>query len=194
MRTDGKNISRGGNQAAARLFLSWIEREFARDRRFAAEVGVPEHVIVDTGHPNGRRMRDDAAFGDAHSAKNALLIETGQHFSARSRDVALDAACRFLIVTGAVRADDLESFLTQAKPVRQRVLQVTQPVVAETMEFAFTEDFRGLESIAMAGTVIARDGGREIVTPYDNCILIQPSLRHVGPGVTVVRLERVMDV
>ena len=194
MRTDGKNISRGGNQAAARLFLSWIEREFARDRRFAAEVGVPEHVIVDTGHPNGRRMRDYAGFGDAHSAKNALLIETGQHFSARSRDVALDAACRFLIVTGAVRAEDLESFLTQAKPVRQRVLQVTQPVVAETMEFAFTEDFRGLESIAMAGTVIARDGGREIVTPYDDGILIQPSLRHVGPGVTVVRLARVMDV
>ena len=102
---------------------------------------MPEHVIVDTGHPNGRRMRDYAGFGDAHSAKNALLIETGQHFSARSRDVALDAACRFLIVTGAVRADDLESFLPQAKPVRQRVLQVTQSVVAEMMAFEFTEDF-----------------------------------------------------
>lgn len=73
------------------------------------------------------------------TAQHALLIETGQHFSARSRDVALDAACRFLIVTRAVRAEDLEGFLTQAKPVRQRVLQVTRPVVTETMEFEFTK-------------------------------------------------------
>jgi len=50
------------------------------------------------------------------------------------------------------------SFLTQAKPARQRVLQVTQPVVAEMMAFVFTEDCRGLESIATAATVIARDG------------------------------------
>lgn len=71
MRMDGENFSRGGNQAAVRLFSSWIEREFVKGRRFAAEVGVPEHVIVDTGHPNGRRMRDDAGFNDAHSATRA---------------------------------------------------------------------------------------------------------------------------
>lgn len=161
--------------------------------RFAAEIGVPEHVIVDAGHPNGKRMRDYAGFGDAGSPKNALLIETGQHFSSRSRDVALDAACRFLIVTGAVKIDRLESFLTQTKPAKQRFLQVTQPVVADTMDFEFTQDFRGLELIEKAGTVIARDGDREIATPYDNCILVQPSLRHVGPGVTVVRLAKVLD-
>jgi predicted deacylase len=161
--------------------------------RFAAEIGVPEHVIVDAGHPNGKRMRDYAGFGDAGSPKNALLIETGQHFSSRSRDVAVDAACRFLIVTGAVKVDHLASFLTQAKPAKQRFLQVTQPVVADTMDFEFIEDFRGLELIEKAGTVIARDGDREIATPYDNCILVQPSLRHVGPGVTVVRLAKVLD-
>jgi predicted deacylase len=160
--------------------------------RFAAEIGVPEHVIVDAGHPNGKRMRDYGGFGDAGSPKNALLIETGQHFSMRSRDVALDAAARFLIATGAVAAADLAQFLTQEKAARQRVLQVTQPVVADTMDFEFAQDFRGLESIEKAGAVIARDGKREIVAPYDGCVVVQPSLRHLGPGVTVMRLAKVL--
>jgi predicted deacylase len=160
--------------------------------RFAAEIGVPEHVIVDAGHPNGKRMRDYGGFGDAGSPKNALLIETGQHFSMRSRDVALDAAARFLIATGAVAAADLAQFLTQEKAAKQRVLQVTQPVVADTMDFEFAQDFRGLESIEKAGAVIARDGKREIVAPYDGCVVVQPSLRHLGPGVTVMRLAKVL--
>ncbi|MDY7578202.1 M14 family metallopeptidase [Herbaspirillum sp. RTI4] len=160
--------------------------------RFAAEIGVPENVIVDAGHPNGTRMRDYGGFGDAASAKNALLIETGQHFSVLSRDVALDAASRFLIATGVVAAADLAEFLVAEKPAAQRLLQVTQPIVADTMDFTFAQDFRGLELIGQAGTVIARDGAREIVTPYDNCVIVQPSLRHLGPGVTVMRLARVI--
>lgn len=127
-------------------------------RRFAADVSVSEQVIVDMGHSNGRRMRDYAGFGDARSAKNARLIEAGEHCLARSRDVALDTACRFLIVTGAVRAENLESFLTQAKPARQCVLQVTQPVVAEMMAFDFTEDCRGLDR-SQRPVQSSRDGG-----------------------------------
>ena len=161
--------------------------------RFAAEIGVPEHVIVDAGHPNGKRMRDYGGFGDAGSLKNALLIETGQHFSVRSKDVALDASARFLIETGAVAAADLAGFLTQTKAAQQQVLQVTQPVVADTLNFEFAQDFRGLELIEKAGTAIARDGERKIVTPYDKCVVVQPSLRHIGPGVTVMRLARVLD-
>jgi predicted deacylase len=162
--------------------------------RFAAEIGVPEHVIADAGHPNGKRMRDYGGFGDAGSPKNALLVETGQHFSLRSKDVALDAAARFLIATGVAAAADLADFLTQTKVAAQCVLQVTQPVVADTMDFAFSQDFRGLELIEKAGTPIARDGAREIVTPYDRCVVVQPSLRHLGQGVTVMRLARVLDV
>jgi len=47
--------------------------------------------------------------------------------------------------------------------------------------------------IKHAGSVIARDGEREISTPYDNCVIIMPSLRHVAPGVTVMRLAKVLD-
>ena len=162
--------------------------------RFAAQLGVPAHVVVDAGHPNGKRMRDYGGFGDISSPKNALLVETGQHFSARSRDVALDTACRFLATTGVVDIMDLSHFLTQAFPVKQRLLHVTQPVVAHTMKFEFSRDFRGLELIEQAGTVIARDGDLEIVTPYDNCVVVQPSLRHLGPGVTVMRLAKILDL
>ncbi|MES2102503.1 MAG: M14 family metallopeptidase [Pseudomonadota bacterium] len=161
--------------------------------RFAARIGVPAHVIADAGHPNGKRLRDYGDFADISSPKNALLVETGQHFSARSRDVALDTACRFLATTGVVDIMDLSHFLTQAFPVKQRLLEVSHPIVAQTMNFEFTKDFRGLELIEQAGTVIAKDGDLEIVTPYDNCVVVQPSLRHLGPGVTVMRLAKILD-
>jgi len=161
--------------------------------RFAAEIGIPEHVIVDAGHPNGKRMRDYGGFGDAASPKNALLIESGQHFSLQSQGVALDAALRFLIKTGVVAATKLDNFLMQGELLTQHFFQVTQAVVADTTDFEFTQDFRGLELIKHAGSVIARDGEREISTPYDNCVIIMPSLRHVAPGVTVMRLAKVLD-
>ena len=161
---------------------------------FARSLGVPATVVADAGHANGRRMRDYGGFVDAASHKNALLIETGQHFSKKSEHVALDVAARFLIATKAVAEADVQGFLSQQQPVTQQFLQVTEPVIASSMDFSFSEDFRGLERIARAGTVIARDGQREIVTPYDNCVLIQPSLRHLGQGVTVVRLARVLAI
>jgi succinylglutamate desuccinylase len=161
---------------------------------FARSLGVPATVVADAGHANGRRMRDYGGFGDAAIHKNALLIETGQHFSKKSEHVALDVAARFLIATKAVAEADVQGFLSQQQPVTQQFLQVTEPVIASSMDFSFSEDFRGLERIPRAGTVIARDGQREIVTPYDNCVLIQPSLRHLGQGVTVVRLARVLAI
>lgn len=161
--------------------------------QFAAALGVPEVVVADGGHPNGKRMRDYGGFDDAASKKNALLIETGQHFSKRSERVALDTAARFLICTGAVMESDVADFLSQSVPNAQRFLRVTEPVVASSMDFTFEDDYRGLEVIERAGTVIARDGEREIVTPYDNCVLVQPSLRHLGPGVTVVRLAKIIS-
>jgi hypothetical protein len=89
--------------------------------------------------------------------------------------------------------EDVAPFLSAGKLEPQRFLQVTDSVVANSMDFNFVEDFRGLELIECSGTVIARDGDQEIVTPYDNCVLVQPSLRHLGPGVTVVRLARLID-
>jgi succinylglutamate desuccinylase len=161
---------------------------------FAATLGVPQMVVVDAGHPNGRRLRDYEDFNDPSSARNALLIETGQHFSRRSRQVALDTAARFLVTTGTVSREDVLEFIDTQAPQPQRILEVTNAVVADSMDFSFVDDFRGLEVIEHAGTVIARDGDTDIVTPHDDCVLVQPSLRHLGVGVTVVRLAKILDV
>jgi predicted deacylase len=161
-----------------------------KGRVLAEQLGVPEVVVVDSGHANGRRLRDSGGFGSAASTANALLLEAGQHFSRKSRDVALDTACRFLLHSGVVNIEQVALFLTTNRPKRQRVLEVTHPIVAKTTDFRFTEPFTGLECIPMAGTVIAQDGGEPVVTPYDNCIIVQPSLRQLAPGVTVARLGR----
>ena len=177
------------HEEAAPVMMSGAQ---TKGLEFAAALGVPEVVVADSGHLNGKRMRDYGGFDDAGSKKNALLIETGQHFSRLSEQVALDIAARFLICTGTVLESDVQGFLSQERAAAQRFLQVTEPVVASSMDFTFVEDYRGLELIERAGTVIARDGDRDVVTPYDNCVLVQPSLRHLGPGVTVVRLARII--
>jgi CTP:molybdopterin cytidylyltransferase MocA len=93
-----------------------------------------------------------------------------------------------------VKEEDVAEFIRPAASQPQRFLEVTSPVVARSMAFSFAEDFRGLEVIEKAGTVIAHDGDTPIVTPHDHCVLVQPSLRHLGVGVTVVRLAKILDV
>ena len=90
---------------------------------FARRVGVPEDLLIDTGHPAGLRMRDRGGFGDPASPKNALLIEAGQHWEKGAVDVAMDTTLRFLHVTGAI-----EQPRSKMKPPgRQRVVRVTEP-------------------------------------------------------------------
>ncbi|MGC7404349.1 M14 family metallopeptidase [Pandoraea pneumonica] len=178
------------HEASAPLMMTGpLEKAIA----LAAELGTPEHVIIDKGHANGTRMRDYGGFGDTASPKNALLIETGQHFAKSARDVALDSAARFLLHAGVVAEADVAAFLTQAKPTKQKFVEITQPVVARSMDFRFSQPFTGLEVIEKAGTEIARDGDEIIVTPYDNCVIVQPSMRHLGVNVTMMRLGRLLD-
>ncbi|MEP2545412.1 MAG: succinylglutamate desuccinylase, partial [Alphaproteobacteria bacterium] len=51
--------------------------------------------------------------------------------------------------------------------------------------------YRGLETIAKAGTVLGYDGDDPVVTPHDDCVLIMPS-RRLNRGGTAVRLARVV--
>ena len=153
---------------------------------FARRVGVPEDLLIDTGHPAGLRMRDRGGFGDPASPKNALLIEAGQHWEKSSVDVAMDTTLRFLHVTGAI-----EQPRSKMKPPgRQRVVRVTEPVTATSANFCFAKPWKGLEVIGKKGTVIATDGDKTWRTPYDDCVLVMPSTAHVKPGNTMVRLGR----
>ena len=65
---------------------------------------------------------------------------------------------------------------------------VTHRVVARSLQFEFVQDYRGGETIRRAGTPIAHDAGEPVLTPYDDCVLVMPSVRQLRPGVTTVRL------
>ena len=160
-----------------------------KGRALARELGAPEIVVSDTGHAAGVRLRDYGGFGRAEHPKNALLIECGQHWAAQSATVAIETALRFLRVMGVVAPEVAAPYLAGATPTAQRFIEVTGPVTIETDEFHFTEDFRGLEVIARAGTVIGHDGDRPIATPYDDCVLVMPS-RRLRRGESAVRFGR----
>ena len=163
----------------------------AKGIELSAKLGTPATVIRDEGHPEGRRMRDYACFGDPESPKNALLIECGQHWEAGAVDVARDVTARFLTLSGVVDASDLPQDWFAPLPEEMLVVRVTEPVVAESLDFKFAGPYTGLEVFEKAGSVIGWSDGKAIVTPYDDCMLVMPSLRQLRPGVTVVRLGKI---
>jgi len=162
----------------------------ARNVALARELGAPEHVIVDAGHAQGRRMRDHGRFADPGSDALALLLECGQHGELASRDVALDGLARFLVASGCLWQQDVPAAWWRPRPSAQRVFRVTDAITAKTTNVRFAERWRTGQTIAEAGTVLGWDDGEPLRTPYADCLLVMPSLRNLKPGVTVVRLAR----
>lgn len=157
---------------------------------FSRKLGVPGDLLIDTGHPAGLRMMERGGFGDPASPRTAVLIECGQHWEKSSEAVAKDTVLRFLKVTGAVEPGWADARITLAPPKEQRLVRVTEAVVAKSMAFKFAWPFKGLEMIPKAGTVVATDGDTVWKTPYDNCVMVMPSVKHLKPGTTLVRLGR----
>lgn len=157
---------------------------------FARRVGIPALLVRDDGHDAGRRLRDYGAFADPAAPQIALLVECGQHWARPTAEVALTTAWRFLAAAGILSAEETGRWLTPAPP--QRTVLVTERITIGTDDFRFSENFKGLEVIPAAGTVIAREGRKKIRTPYDNCVLIMPTQRFVR-GQTAVRLGRFVD-
>jgi predicted deacylase len=177
--------------ATAPLMLAGtLEKSLALARR----VGIPELIMCDAGHAAGPRMRDYGGFSDPASGKTALLIESGQHWERRAAEVATDVMLRFLITVGTLTRDDAQAL---AGPdfdfhPRQRIIEVTEAITITGDNFEFVQDFRGLEVLSPKGTLIGRDNGREVRTPYDDCVLIMPS-RRLARGQTAVRLGRYVE-
>ncbi|HEX7969930.1 MAG TPA: succinylglutamate desuccinylase/aspartoacylase family protein [Stellaceae bacterium] len=171
--------------AAAPLMLAGLTD---KSLSLARRVGLPELIVRDAGHAAGKRLRDYGAFADPASPKAALLVECGQHWERRAADLAIDVAWRFLAASGVLAPAESARILARPAPP-QRVVSVTEAVTIASDRFSFTQEFRGLEVIPRGGTVIARDSGREIRTPYDDCVLIMPS-RRLLRGQTAVRLGR----
>jgi predicted deacylase len=155
----------------------------------AQALGSPEHIIVDGGHAAGKRLRDYGFFDDADDPRNALLIECGQHWEAAAPEVAKQVTLKFLRHFGMVDPAFLDAHLEPMPAPAQKVIEVTAAVTIATDAFAFALPASGLAVVPEAGTLLARDGDAEIVTPYDDCVLIMPT-RRPKKGETAVRLGR----
>lgn len=149
------------------------------------DVGV---VVSDHGHENGRRLIDYARFADPGAAPVASLVEAGQHWSDDTVAVAMRATAGLLSGLGIAAVAD-----TPARAGPARFARVTHAITANTSHFAFVQPYRGGAVVAERNTLIAMDGDTEVRTPYDDCLLVLPSLRP-GRGHTAVRMARFEDV
>jgi predicted deacylase len=156
-------------------------------------MGFPAHMVRDWGHAAGKRMRDYGAFDDPQYTQTALLVECGQHWERRSAEVAIETALHFLRCSGVVEEDWVRARLRTPDPLPEQLLiEVSGPVTIKTERFRFVADYRGLEVIPRADTVIGYDGEEAIRTPFDNCVLIMPG-RQLVPGLSAVRLGRLVE-
>ena len=153
----------------------------AKGRALACAIGVPSLVIADSGHASGRRLIDYAPFVDPDDPRTAILVEAGPHWEPETVRTMLDAVAGVLDVTGLGPRREVAP-----NPI---VAEVTVGITAATAQFSFVAPFRGGEIVPRRDTLIAMDGGVEIRTPHDDCLLVMPSLRP-GRGHTAVRLAK----
>ncbi|MDH5540546.1 MAG: succinylglutamate desuccinylase/aspartoacylase family protein [Rhizobacter sp.] len=160
---------------------------------YSRKLKVPEVLLIDTGHPAGLRMIERGHFGNPRDIRTAILVECGQHWERAAERVAKDTMLRFLQFSGAASPEFVAPQLAEIglkPPAAQRKVRVTEAVVANSLDFRFEREFKGLEVIAKEGDPIARDGERVIRAPYDNTVLVMPSTSHLKVGTTMVRLGR----
>ncbi len=165
-------------------------------RDLALALGAPDLVVIDPGHADGRRLIDYPRFdsgpgsgaggGPGGGSGAACLVEAGQHWRAETVEMMLASIAGCLRHTGVV--PDHPALPAQCRE-RPRLAAVSATVTAEAPGFTFVEPFAGNTVLARKGTLIARDGGREIRTPHDDCLLVMPNLRP-ATGHTAIRLAR----
>ncbi len=155
-----------------------------KGRRLAFGIGTPPLIVADHGHASGRRIIDYDRFVDPDTAAAAVLVEGGQHWQPDTVAM-LDAS----VVRLLQHLDFTPSRATTPLPPEPCFAEVTEVVTAVTGSFAFVQPFHGGEVIAQRNTLLAMDGATEIRTPYEDCLLVMPSLRP-SRGHTAVRLAR----
>jgi hypothetical protein len=164
-----------------------------RHAELARQLQTPELLVADAGHVAGKRMRDHGRFGqpDVDDGSRALLIECGFHGELAARDVAIDMLGRFLIQSNCVDEADVPSHWLKPLPSTQRLLQVTHAVTVQEGEPTdFSQPWATGQCVPQAGTLLGWNGGQPLRTPYADCTLVMPTVRHAKPGSTLVRLAR----
>ncbi len=161
-----------------------------KNAAYARELGMPGDLLIDTGHPAGLRMVERGGYGDPASPKRALLIECGQHWEKAAAEVAIDSLVRFLGLTGLADAAWVQAHARLPLPAAQRLVRVTEAVVARSGDFRFLVPPVGFGVVEKAGTPIAQDGDHIWVAPYDQTVLVMPGVKNLKAGGTAVRLGR----
>jgi predicted deacylase len=156
-----------------------------RGRALGRMMGWPPMVVADSGHANGPRLIDYAAVCGIE--RTAILVEAGQHWQPSTVDTAMASVSGLLRHLGMVNQDAPFPPPPPRAPIQ--FATVTDVVTARTSSFGFTRAWYGGEVVAERNTIIAVDGMTEIRTPYDDCLLVMPSLRP-GRGHTAVRLAK----
>ena len=166
----------------------------AKGLALARAIGMPEHILVDSGHAAGKRLRDYAGFGDPLNAKSAVLIECGQHWEAAVGDVAKRVMLRFLHHFDVMDSGWIDAHLDAASgATSQRVVDISTVVTHRGASFRWIRPIRGLEVITDAGTLIAMDGDLEVRTPHADAVMVMP-VPHPKVGQTAVRIGRFREV
>ncbi len=160
-----------------------------KERRFAQDLHYPAMVACGSAHVVGERLIEYAPFTDPESDRIAVLVECGQHWAKSTGDAAIDSALHFLQALGMISPETLDEHRCTPEVEHQTIVDVTDGYAIRTDDFYFIENFNGLECFPKAGEVIAVDGGEELRTPYDNCILVMPNHRAVR-GQRAFRLAR----
>lgn len=154
-----------------------------KEVELTAKVNYPGHIMCGSGHVVGKRLIEYTPFNDTSNHKVAMLVECGQHWAADTGRHSNDTAMHFLRATETVSPEFFAEHVTEQgrEPEKAEMWKVTNGVVADTDKFRFAEDYIGMEVIEKKGTVIAYDDTKEIVTPYDDCLLMMPNYS-AGPG------------
>ena len=142
-----------------------------KGRRLAQAIGAPQLVVTDHGHAGGRRIIDYPKFTDPADKSVANLVEAGQHWEPATVEIAEASVNGLLRHVGMLAPAPQDGNFGPS-----RFATVTQIVTPCTANFTFMQPYRGGEVIAERNTLIALDDTNEIRTPYDNCLLVMPSL------------------
>ncbi len=164
-----------------------------KGRDLAQRLKTPAYVVADSGHAAGTRLRDYGKFSNPATPHNALLVEAGQHWRADAVTISMDVTLRFLRHTGVISEDIFRAHVKtdEANLADQQYIEVSGPHTIKNNSFTWSKNYTGMELIKKAGTVIGRDGDRDVVTPYDNCVLIMPN-KLKTKGHSAVRFGRLM--
>ncbi|MBC6440029.1 MAG: succinylglutamate desuccinylase/aspartoacylase family protein [Rhodospirillales bacterium] len=164
----------------------------AKCRALAESMGKPRHVIIDSGHVAGKRLRDYARFDDPAEPHQSVLVECGYHFCREAADIAIDTSLRFLRHYDAIDPAFITKHLGDTSDDEaQLFVEVSGPVTIETDNFVFDRVFEAFEIVPEEGTLIGTDDGVERRTPHPDCIMVMPA-REPVKGKTAVRLGRLV--